>query len=177
MQGQRRSRGIAPVIHKLGGIIGWVFNATLRPLYPRERPATHSIGCWVCLGAVLAGCLKSRPPTKFRTRDPPAPGESLYSLHYPDRVLYLQYDCLRGEIFGLTGVQKWHLYFRWFVHVALTSAPKLYALFKRRLTTPQIWPHIRFMLIYRTRWMSPLWWWGRELSVCCEHGDQPLVYT
>ena len=27
--------------------MGWVFNATLQPLYPRERPGTHCIGGWV----------------------------------------------------------------------------------------------------------------------------------
>jgi hypothetical protein len=27
--------------------MGWVVNATPRPLYPRERPGTHYIGGWV----------------------------------------------------------------------------------------------------------------------------------
>jgi hypothetical protein len=27
--------------------MGWVVNATPRPLYPRERPGTHCIGGWV----------------------------------------------------------------------------------------------------------------------------------
>jgi hypothetical protein len=27
--------------------MGWVVNATSRPLYPRERPVTHCIGAWV----------------------------------------------------------------------------------------------------------------------------------
>jgi hypothetical protein len=39
--------------------VGWVFNVTLRPLYPRERPGTHCIGGWVGLRAGLDG--KSRP--------------------------------------------------------------------------------------------------------------------
>jgi hypothetical protein len=26
--------------------MGWVVNATPRPLYPRERPGTHCIGSW-----------------------------------------------------------------------------------------------------------------------------------
>ena len=31
---------------KLGARLGWVANATPRPLYPRERPGTHCIGGW-----------------------------------------------------------------------------------------------------------------------------------
>ena len=27
--------------------MGWMINATPRPLYPRERPGTHYIGGWV----------------------------------------------------------------------------------------------------------------------------------
>jgi hypothetical protein len=27
--------------------MGWVVNATPRPLYPRERPGTHCTGGWV----------------------------------------------------------------------------------------------------------------------------------
>jgi len=37
--------------------MGWVVNATFRPLYPRKRPGTHCIGGWVGLN----GCGKSRP--------------------------------------------------------------------------------------------------------------------
>jgi len=33
--------------------MGWVVNATPRPLYPRERPGTHYIGGWVCPTAGL----------------------------------------------------------------------------------------------------------------------------
>jgi hypothetical protein len=40
---------------------GWVVNATPRPLYPRERPSTHSIGGWVDPSAGLDKCEKSRP--------------------------------------------------------------------------------------------------------------------
>ena len=42
--------------------MGWVVNATLRPLYPRERPGTHCIGGWVGPRAGPDGCGKSRPP-------------------------------------------------------------------------------------------------------------------
>jgi hypothetical protein len=41
--------------------MGWVFNATLRPLYPRERPGTHWIGGWVDPRTGLDGCGKYRP--------------------------------------------------------------------------------------------------------------------
>jgi len=41
--------------------MGWVVNATPRPLYPRERLGTHCIGGWVGPRAVLDGCGKSRP--------------------------------------------------------------------------------------------------------------------
>jgi hypothetical protein len=39
----------------------WVVNATPRPLYPRERSATHCIGGVVGTRAGLEGCGKSRP--------------------------------------------------------------------------------------------------------------------
>ena len=42
--------------------MGWVVNATPRPLYPRERPGTHCIGGWVDPSAGLDECGKSRPP-------------------------------------------------------------------------------------------------------------------
>ena len=40
---------------------GWVVNATLRPLYLRERPGTHCIGGWVGPRASLDGYGKSFP--------------------------------------------------------------------------------------------------------------------
>jgi len=48
--------------------MGWVVNATPRPLYPRERPGTHCIGGWVGPTASLDGCGKSRPPPGFDPR-------------------------------------------------------------------------------------------------------------
>jgi len=39
----------------------WVFNATLRPLYPREWPGTLCTGGWVSHRAGLDGCGKTRP--------------------------------------------------------------------------------------------------------------------
>jgi hypothetical protein len=35
--------------------MGWVVNATPRPLYPRKRPGTNCIGGWVGLRAGLDG--------------------------------------------------------------------------------------------------------------------------
>jgi len=45
--------------------MGWVVKATLRPLYPRERPVTHCIGGWMGPSAGLDGCGKSGPPPRF----------------------------------------------------------------------------------------------------------------
>jgi hypothetical protein len=63
-------------------IDGWVVNATLRPLYPRERPGTHCIGGWVGPRAGLDGCGKSRLPRVW-SLDGPACNESLYRLSHP----------------------------------------------------------------------------------------------
>jgi len=41
--------------------MGWVVNATLRPLFSRERPGTHCIEGWVGRRAGLDECGKSRP--------------------------------------------------------------------------------------------------------------------
>jgi hypothetical protein len=54
--------------------MGWVVNARLRPLYPRERLGTH------CRGPGLKGWGKSRP-TRFWSPDHPARSESLYPAH------------------------------------------------------------------------------------------------
>jgi len=48
--------------------MGWVVNATPRPLYPRERPGTHWIGGWLGLRAGLDWCRKSRLPPEFDPR-------------------------------------------------------------------------------------------------------------
>jgi hypothetical protein len=48
--------------------MGWVVNATPRPLHPRERPGTHCIGGWVFPRAGMEGCGKSRPPPGFDPR-------------------------------------------------------------------------------------------------------------
>ena len=41
--------------------MGWVANATPRPLYPRERPGTHCTGGWVDPRSGLHECGKSFP--------------------------------------------------------------------------------------------------------------------
>jgi len=48
--------------------MGWVVNATPRPLYPLERPGTHCIGGCMGLRAGLDKCGKSRPPPGFDPR-------------------------------------------------------------------------------------------------------------
>jgi len=48
--------------------MGWVFNATPRPLYPQERTGNHCIGGWVGPRAGLGRCGKSRPPPGFDPR-------------------------------------------------------------------------------------------------------------
>jgi len=63
--------------------MGWVVNATPRPLYPRERPGTHCIGGWVRPRAGLDRCGKSRL-TWIRSSYTPARSESLYRLSYHD---------------------------------------------------------------------------------------------
>jgi hypothetical protein len=53
--------GVEYSFSNLGVRLGWVVNATPRPLYPRERPGTLCIGGWVGPRAGLDGCGKSRP--------------------------------------------------------------------------------------------------------------------
>jgi hypothetical protein len=48
--------------------MGWVVNATPRPIYPLEKPLTHCIGGWVGPWAGLDGYGKSRPLPRFDPR-------------------------------------------------------------------------------------------------------------
>jgi len=48
--------------------MGWVVNATPRPLYPRERPGTQCTAGWVGYRARLDGCGKSHPLLEFDPR-------------------------------------------------------------------------------------------------------------
>jgi hypothetical protein len=57
----RGGRGIALLILNLGTRRGWVVSTTPWPLYPRERPGTHSTEGWVGPRASLDVCEKSRP--------------------------------------------------------------------------------------------------------------------
>ena len=41
--------------------MGWVFNVTPRPIYPRMRSGTHCVGGWVGPTADLGRCGKFRP--------------------------------------------------------------------------------------------------------------------
>jgi hypothetical protein len=61
--------------------MGWMVNATPRPLYPKERhPVPNYIGGWVVPRAGLDGCEKCRP---HRDSIRPARSESPYRLRYP----------------------------------------------------------------------------------------------
>jgi hypothetical protein len=44
--------------------MGWMVNATPRPLYPRERPGTYCVGGWVGPAVGTNGCGKSHPPPR-----------------------------------------------------------------------------------------------------------------
>ena len=68
--------------------MGWVVNATPRPLYPWERPGTHCIGGWVSLRAALDGCGKSRLHW-VSIPDRPVRSDSLYRLSYPGSCYYV----------------------------------------------------------------------------------------
>jgi hypothetical protein len=60
-EGPEGGRGIALLFFNLAAGYGWVINATLRPLYPRQRPGTHCIGGWMDPSAGKDGCGKSGP--------------------------------------------------------------------------------------------------------------------
>ena len=72
--------------------MGWVINATPRPLYPRERPGTHCVGGWVGPRAGLGRCGKSRPHHVSVAR-PSNRSESLYLLRYPGRLYFYYKKC------------------------------------------------------------------------------------
>jgi len=63
--------------------MGWVVNATPRPLYPLKRPGTHYIGGWVGPGVGLEECGKSRLLQGFDPRIVQHVAQSLYRLSYP----------------------------------------------------------------------------------------------
>jgi len=70
--------------------MGWLVNATPRPLYSRERPGTHCTGGWVGPRAGLEGCGISRPPPPgIRSPDRTARSESLNRPSYPGPRIYV----------------------------------------------------------------------------------------
>ena len=89
--------------------MGWVVNATLRPLYPRERPDTHCIGSWVGPRAGLDGCGKFHPP--------PPPGFDPQTVQpvasrCTDRALpapVLHWKMLKFEMLRLESPVKMHI--------------------------------------------------------------------
>ena len=88
--------------------MGWVVNATPRPLLPRERSGTHCTGAWVSPRAGLDRCGKSRPTTGIRSPDRPVRSESLYRLSYPSLTVKwssLEISSLRSHpLWGKCGV-------------------------------------------------------------------------
>jgi len=73
--------------------MGWVVNATPRPLYPRERPGTHCIRGWVGPRAGLDGCGKSPPPPRYdpRTVQPVASRYTDWAYPGPNKNEYHEY--------------------------------------------------------------------------------------
>ena len=69
--------------------MGWVVNATPRPLYPWERQGTHCIGGWVGQKAGL-DVSENHALTGIWTPDRRARSESLYRLNYPGPYLHIQ---------------------------------------------------------------------------------------
>ena len=75
--------------------MGWVVNATPRPLYPQERPGTHCIGGWVGPRAGLDGCGKSRAH-----RDSvPGPSCSVYlAKYYENNVWHYSINSIKRNL-------------------------------------------------------------------------------
>ena len=78
--------------------MGWAFNATLRPFYPREGHGTRYIWGWVNPRARLDGCRKCRYPTGIRSPDHPARSESLYRLSYAGPLSIYNHKKRRARI-------------------------------------------------------------------------------
>ena len=72
--------------------LGWVFNATPRPLYLRERAGIHCIGGGVGPGPVWT-VAENLARNGTQSPDRPARSESLYRLSYPGprKKLYYYY--------------------------------------------------------------------------------------
>jgi hypothetical protein len=79
---QRGIRGIASLIRDLGTEMGWVVSTTPQPLYSREDPVPIVQEAGSAPGPVWM-CTKNLTPTRIRSPDHPARGQSLYRLSYP----------------------------------------------------------------------------------------------
>ena len=66
--------------------MGWVVNATFRPLYPRERFGTDCIEAGWAPGPVRTGA-ENLAPTEIRSPDRLARSALLYRLSYPGTQL------------------------------------------------------------------------------------------
>ena len=63
--------------------MGWVVNATIRPLYPGKEPVPIAQEDGWAPGPVWTVTENLVPPTRIRSPDRPARSESLYRLSYP----------------------------------------------------------------------------------------------
>jgi hypothetical protein len=75
--------------------LGWMVNATLRPLYPRDSPCTHCIGGWVVPRTGLNRRRNSLHPTRIRS-----PDMLLFIF-----TLFFLMSALRGTISGPVDVE------------------------------------------------------------------------
>ena len=69
-------RGVALNLYaffNLGARRGWVVNAALRPLYPRERPGTQCTGGWVGPQGRPRWVRKTSPPHRDSIPVPSSP--------------------------------------------------------------------------------------------------------
>ena len=110
---QRGSRSITLLFPLPRRQMGWVVNATPRPLYPRERAGTYCLG--VCVGprAGLDKCGKSRLPPRF---DPP--------IFSPQRVAVptetILCTCVKPQTLGVSRMEG---VFTHRVHTTLQDSP------------------------------------------------------
>ena len=103
--------------------MGWVFNATTRPFYPRKRPGTHCIGGWVGPTAGLDGCGKSRLLPGFDPRTAqPVSNHYTYSA-VPAPILFASADRIR-PYYNFTLPKAEFPRPNWDLNFLLVSCPK-----------------------------------------------------
>jgi hypothetical protein len=98
--------------------MGWVVNATPRPLYPLGKPGTHCIGVWVGLRVILDWYGKSCPHRDSipRTVQPVASRYTDWAIPVPS---FKRYDVVRDiavsdwQNFETTTVFLWALRSAW----------------------------------------------------------------